>query len=132
MTPRTPPLRQSVLATPDSIRRLRSATVEHLRTAGLDAAVVELAQLAVSEAVTNAVLHAYEDAPGPGPIHLAVDVRDATVVVTVADEGGGMAPRMDSPGAGLGLPIIANIATTVEMAHGDRGTRVRMTFAASP
>ncbi len=54
---------------------------------------------------------------------------------------GWAAVRRPEPGVGLphecpaperGLPIIAGIGTTVGTAHGDRGTRVRMTFAASP
>ena len=40
-----------------------------------------------------------------------------------------MVPRADSPGAGLGLPIIAQLAAAVEISHGaGDGTRLKMTF----
>jgi serine/threonine-protein kinase RsbW/stage II sporulation protein AB (anti-sigma F factor) len=83
----------------------------------------------VSEAASNVVLHAYPPGEGPGPVHVVVDVSDGTVHVTVADEGHAMTPRFDSPGAGLGLPIVANVATRLELGPaGEAGTELRMSF----
>ena len=51
-------------------------------------------------------------------------------MVVVADEGRGMLPRTDSPGLGLGLPLIAQMTQSLEV-H-DRqggGTEIRMSFA---
>jgi serine/threonine-protein kinase RsbW/stage II sporulation protein AB (anti-sigma F factor) len=83
----------------------------------------------VSEALTNVVLHAYPP-DRAGPVGVSAKLTDDTVEVTVSDEGGGMAPRTNSPGAGLGLPIIAQLASSIEISHGaGDGTRLRMTFA---
>ena len=48
----------------------------------------------------------------------------------IADDGRGMPPRSDSPGLGLGLPLISDLATSLEIADGDgSGTVLHMTFA---
>ena len=52
----------------------------------------------VSEAVTNAVLHAYRDRERPGQVHVSADLHEEGVEVAVADDGLGMRPRPDSPG----------------------------------
>ena len=47
----------------------------------------------------------------------------------VRDHGSGMAPRVDSPGLGVGLPVMAAIAEALEIDTPDgSGTLVRMTF----
>jgi anti-sigma regulatory factor (Ser/Thr protein kinase) len=87
--------------------------------------------LAVSEAVANVVVHAYRgrDADAePGHVHVTVTIEGDELVVAVADEGVGMTPRMDSPGAGLGLPIIAVLADRVEIQQLSGGTRLVLGF----
>jgi anti-sigma regulatory factor (Ser/Thr protein kinase) len=84
-------------------------------------------KLAVTEACTNVVVHAYPD--GEGPLGIAAWVRDDRLTVVVHDEGRGMLPRPDSPGLGLGLPLIATLADSLELGSGpDERTEVRMTF----
>jgi serine/threonine-protein kinase RsbW/stage II sporulation protein AB (anti-sigma F factor) len=52
------------------------------------------------------------------------------VSIVVEDYGSGLTPRPDSPGLGLGLPIIAQVADDFEVSDlGHTGTRVRMGFA---
>ena len=88
-------------------------------------------KVAVSEAVTNAVVHGY---PGrePGTVTVLVTIDDAAALltVTVTDDGGGVRPRPDSPGLGLGLPLMTTLAKTAKFTAGPGGigTRVRMTF----
>jgi serine/threonine-protein kinase RsbW/stage II sporulation protein AB (anti-sigma F factor) len=126
------PFRQSAAATADAVPRLRGEIERYLLEAGVDDELVTSVILSLSEALSNVVLHAY---PGdaPGPVHVDATLGAASLEVVVADEGRGMAPRLDSPGAGLGLPIIAKLATTVEIAHeGERGTRLTMSFALGP
>jgi serine/threonine-protein kinase RsbW len=87
--------------------------------------------LAVTEAVTNVIVHAYRDrAPDsdPGHVHVTVTVEPDELLVAVRDEGGGIAPRLDSPGAGLGLPIIATLADRFEVQHLAAGTRLLLGF----
>jgi serine/threonine-protein kinase RsbW len=84
-------------------------------------------KLAVTEACTNVVVHAYPD--GDGPMEVAAGVRDGRLTIAVRDEGRGMLPRPDSPGLGLGLPLIATLAETLELGRSeDKRTEVRMTF----
>lgn len=88
--------------------------------------------LAVSEAVANVVVHAYRNQdPGsePGEVHVTVTVDGEELLVSVADEGMGMRPRPDSPGAGLGLPIMATLADRFEAKQQRRGTRLLLGFA---
>jgi serine/threonine-protein kinase RsbW len=84
-------------------------------------------KLAVTEACTNVVVHAYPDGEGPLAVRARVDERMLTVVV--ADDGRGISPRPDSPGLGLGLPLIATLAESLELGTGPTDqTEVRMTF----
>jgi serine/threonine-protein kinase RsbW len=84
-------------------------------------------KLAVTEACTNVVVHAYPD--GDGPLAVTAGLRDGAITVTVSDEGRGILPRPDSPGLGLGLPLIATLASSLELGTNDRQeTEVRMTF----
>jgi serine/threonine-protein kinase RsbW len=84
-------------------------------------------KLAVTEACTNVVVHAYPD--GEGPLGISAWERDGRLTVVVHDEGRGMLPRPDSPGLGLGLPLIATLAETLELGTGPgERTEVRMTF----
>jgi anti-sigma regulatory factor (Ser/Thr protein kinase) len=84
-------------------------------------------KLAVTEACTNVVVHAYPD--GEGPLGVSAWMRDERLTVVVHDEGRGMLPRPDSPGLGLGLPLIATLAESLELGTGSEDrTEVRMTF----
>jgi serine/threonine-protein kinase RsbW len=85
-------------------------------------------KLAVTEACTNVVVHAYDDGDGPMQVEASLE-SDEELVVIVRDEGRGIAPRTDSPGLGLGLPLIASLAESLELGRdGDQRTEVRMTF----
>ena len=84
-------------------------------------------KLAVTEACTNVVVHAYPN--GEGPMGLRASVDDGVLRVVVVDEGRGILPRADSPGLGLGLPLIATLTESLELGTGSRDeTEVRMTF----
>jgi serine/threonine-protein kinase RsbW len=99
---------------------------------GLDVAdeVIADIALAVTEACTNAVVHAYPNGDGEGSIQVVASHVGDSLVVTVRDHGGGMSPRVDTPGLGVGLPVIAAIAESVEIGSpDDGGTEVRMKFA---
>jgi anti-sigma regulatory factor (Ser/Thr protein kinase) len=90
-------------------------------------------KLAVTEACTNVVVHAYPD--GEGPMGLQASVGDRWLTIVVTDRGRGIVPRPDSPGLGLGLPLIATLAESLELGTGkDEMTEVRMSFdlAADP
>ena len=93
----------------------------------IDDQVLADVKLAVTEACTNVVVHAYPG--GEGPMEVAAVILDGRLAIAVRDEGRGMLPRPDSPGLGLGLPLIATLSETLELGRGeDDRTEVRMTF----
>jgi serine/threonine-protein kinase RsbW/stage II sporulation protein AB (anti-sigma F factor) len=89
---------------------------------------LEAIGLAVTEAATNAVLHAYVGSE-PGDVRAVACAEAERLVVVVRDWGTGMAPRLDTPGLGLGLPTIAALAASFDVEAADgRGTLMRMQF----
>jgi anti-sigma regulatory factor (Ser/Thr protein kinase) len=85
-------------------------------------------KLAVTEACTNVVVHAYPDRDD-GPLGVRATLTEGTLTVVVSDQGRGILPRADSPGLGLGLPLIATLAESLELGTGsNEETEVRMTF----
>ncbi|MDX6676837.1 MAG: serine/threonine-protein kinase RsbW [Solirubrobacteraceae bacterium] len=104
----------------DGIARSRGADDETLTRIGL----------AVTEAATNVVLHAYRGPQENERIHVRARVADQCLAVTVRDNGIGMGPRPDSPGLGLGLALMAHEAERCEIrAALGGGTEVLLRFA---
>jgi len=96
---------------------------------GLDDQTLSDIRLAVTEACTNVVVHAYPDGH-EGPMEVLATLLGEELTVVVRDEGRGIGPRPDSPGLGLGLPLIASLAESVQLGRdGDDRTEVRMTFS---
>jgi serine/threonine-protein kinase RsbW/stage II sporulation protein AB (anti-sigma F factor) len=116
-------------ATPEHVRDARACVAELARRAGAPGSTLEGVRLAVSEAVSNAVVHGYRDC-APGAVTVTAEAFGPRLKVIIADEGCGPAPRTDSPGAGLGLPLIAEVTESMEVSKGQggQGTVVRMTF----
>lgn len=86
-------------------------------------------RLAITEACTNVVVHAYPERDD-GPLEVQAEMEDERLLIVVRDEGKGISPRPDSPGLGLGLPLIASLADTVQLGHDEHGrTEVRMAFS---
>jgi serine/threonine-protein kinase RsbW len=105
----------SIPALADEVGSVRHAAVEFARAEGVPDPPLEDLRLAISEAVTNAVVHAFRTQDLPGTVTITVDVTpDQLVEAVVRDDGMGMSSRRDSPGLGLGLGLIASVADTVE------------------
>ena len=87
--------------------------------------------LAVSEALTNAVLHAFVQRPA-GTMSLLAEAAVDALLVRITDDGSGMGQRVDSPGMGLGLNLIARLTSSLEFLPGPRatGTELQMRFDA--
>jgi serine/threonine-protein kinase RsbW len=88
-----------------SVGDARRRVVAFATELGADRELQARIALAVSEAATNVVVHAYPDA-GRRPLHVAADFEDGDLEVVVADQGEGLRTRR-SPGLGAGLGIIA-------------------------
>ena len=119
-------------AVADSVPAARHAVLRHLsRSATPDPPLSDVG-LAVSEAVTNAVNHAYVGRE-PGDVHVEVQFTPHELEVIVEDEGRGMMPRPDSPGLGVGLPVIATVANRFDTrSEPGRGCRICMWFLRDP
>ena len=105
-------------------RHVIGAVADALR---LSPAVADDMRLAVTEACSNVVRHAYDD--GEGTIHVAARPDGDALEVVVADAGRGVGPTPDTAGPGLGLPLIAALADSlvVERVAG-AGSRLVMSF----
>lgn len=107
------------------VRHVVTCMVESLR---LPARLREDIRLAVTEACTNVVRHAYAGHHGRLEVRITRDPPGALTIV-VADNGSGLKPRLHSEGMGLGLPLMAALAHALEIEERrDAGSCVRMRF----
>ncbi len=120
-------------AEPSAVGQLRRHAAEFASTAGASDDVRQAIALAVSETVTNAVVHAY-DAEGRGPVRVRCHVEGERFIVEVADEGVGIGSRDGSPGIGHGLAMVGALVQRLDVGPGSdgRGTEVRMAFGPVP
>jgi anti-sigma regulatory factor (Ser/Thr protein kinase) len=121
-------------ATAESVPQLRQTVVDFAYEHGVPEACLEDIRLAVSEAVSNAVVHAFRGrADGTVIASVIIDAPE-WVEVLVTDDGSGMAPRDDSPGLGLGLPLIRHLTDQFEHRRppGGDGTELWMRFRLPP
>jgi diguanylate cyclase (GGDEF)-like protein len=116
-------------ATPHSIAPLRQVVIEFAGRSGASDRQREDIAVAVSEALSNVVVHAYAGWEEPGVVTVDAWMSNQSLEVVVCDEGIGMLPRTDSPGLGLGLALIVRMTQRVALEETTPGVRVRMTFA---
>ena len=128
----TPSQSWSFPAVAHEVAVLRLALTRYVTGQSVFEPIIADMKLAVSEAVTNSVVHGFPSGePGTITVLATVDAVAALLTVVVTDDGGGVRPRADSPGLGLGLPLITTLAKTANISAGPdgQGTRVSMTFA---
>ncbi len=119
----------TVPAASAEVAGVRRAVGELARSAGLDEDRLADVALAVGEACANAVVHAYADRER-GHLRVRADITPDGLEVVVSDDGRGMTPRPDSPGLGLGLPLMASLTSAIEFrARPGGGTEIWMVFA---
>ena len=122
-------LQKTYPATPQAVTAARKAIVAFARGVGVPPARLHDVSLATSEALTNAVQHAYIESSDPGAITVTAMPAGSELWILIADAGRGLRPRPDSPGLGLGLGLMTQIADRLEISHEpDGGTEIRMTF----
>lgn len=120
-------VRESYPAVPESVARARAGIARYARGAGFRGQRLDAVCLAVSEAVTNVVRHAY--AGTKGAFDLTAGIVTGELWVLVSDRGRGMQAASPNPGLGLGLALMADAAdhfVVAERAVG--GTEVRLGF----
>jgi serine/threonine-protein kinase RsbW len=116
----------------DEVPVLREAVTAVAREAGFGDGRVQDVRLAVSEALANAVLHAFVGRERPGSIAVSATVEDGLLSVRICDDGNGLSVgNPASTGLGLGLELMRRCATHVRVADCALrgGTCVTMTFA---
>lgn len=114
----------------DAVGDLRVALRRLLRGHPIDRTKAEDAELALTEAAENVVLHAYPvDAVGSIEVH--ADIEDHSLEIVVLDSGDGL-PR-PSDGLGIGLSVLAQLCDDFELrAREPHGLEVWMRFAFRP
>ena len=118
-------------ARPEGVGVVRQALAGMADALAFDASVLSDMKMAVTEACTNVVVHAYDEDEGI----LEVEMRAAEdgLEIVVRDHGSGIQPRPtrhSPPALGLGLPLIAALSDAFELrGSAGSGTEVRMTFA---
>ena len=116
-------------AVPPSLATVRATTRGWARDAGLAGEHVDAAVLAVHEAVVNAIVHGYDGGSAGASVRVEAETAGGCLSLTVSDRGAGFRPRRTSPGYGLGLALIAQLADDLEVRDGARsGVVVRIGF----
>jgi serine/threonine-protein kinase RsbW len=118
---------ESYPALPDAVPRARTQIGDFASAGGVAGEVLHAVRLAVSEAVTNAVRHAYR---GPtGLVYVTAARVRGEFVVLVSDDGCGYQTPPENPGLGWGLAVIADATDGfVITERGSGGTEIRMRF----
>ncbi len=120
---------QAVAERVPSARSAITRLCEHLE---IEEELAGQIRLAVTEACTNCVLHAYGDAIDMNSTFaLEARVDDHDLLVIVCDAGSGItAARSATAGLGLGLRLMRQAASSIDVtSRPGGGTRVAMRFA---
>ncbi len=121
----------SMPARAEGVGVVRQALAGMADALDFDAAVLADMKMAVTEACTNVVVHAYDEPDGILQVEMLAAAEGLTIVVR--DHGAGIHPRPNAqqpPALGLGLPLIAALSDSFELkGSAGEGTEVRMTFA---
>ena len=125
-----PELEVTFPGTPPGVGELRRVVADVARRAGRPDEAVDAVRLSASEAASNAVVHAYRE--HEGDLRLRARVGDGELQLVITDEGPGVAPRTDSPGLGLGLPLMAHMSERFEIVSGPDGTEIHLAFRCEP
>ena len=121
----TPDLELKLPARAENVAVVRHAFGGFAEVLSVDEQTLADIKLAVTEACTNVVIHAYDDEIGSLEVDASFD--DERLTVVIRDSGRGIVPRPASPG--LGLPLIETLAESLELGTDDLDhTEVRMTF----
>ena len=132
-------IRLTIPAKPEYISLARLALTGLSRLRELDPETLADLKLAITEATSNSVRHAYTD--GSGTVEVLYDLRPDRLVIEVSDDGEGF-DYDRTPGTpaavdledeltegGLGIAIIQTIADEFELGRGPGGRGSRLRFS---
>jgi stage II sporulation protein AB (anti-sigma F factor) len=105
----------------------------------LDPTMDELTEIktVVSEAVTNAIIHGYDNDP-TATVYISVELEDGAVHITIKDKGMGIedveearqplyTTKPELERSGMGFTIMENFMDNVDIYSTNEGTSIRMT-----
>jgi serine/threonine-protein kinase RsbW len=124
----------TIPARAEYIALCRLALTGLARTRALQEEVVADLKLALTEACSNSVRHAYEEGRD-GVVQVSYRLRDDRIEVEVADDGAGFDPavleraQQELDEGGLGIAIIRAVTDELEIGSSPegRGSRLRFT-----
>jgi anti-sigma regulatory factor (Ser/Thr protein kinase) len=117
-------------ALPDSVPAARHAVLKVAAAAGASERQLEAIAVATSEAVTNAVVHAYP--ASAGRIEVDAWLAGGELWLIVADDGCGLRAGSQGSRLGVGLALISRMADGLSILdRSNGGTEIRMHFALS-
>ncbi|HEY7605134.1 MAG TPA: ATP-binding protein [Gaiellaceae bacterium] len=124
-------------ARPENLALTRLALAGVAANSGAPREVVSDLKLAVTEACTNVIKHAYGDDPSAGEIVVRYTVERGQLSIEVEDSGAGF--ELDAPpasadrnGGGNGLMIIRVLTDELSVTSAGTGTRVAFVKRFSP
>ena len=121
-----PELRITLPAHKDSLGLLRHVVRGFRDAYGVAPTTMDDIVLAVSEAATNVVVHAY--GRRPGTMTVVARSEDGLLHILVRDHGCGIAAPADTPKLGHGLALMDHVAESLELVGTPAGTDVMMSF----
>jgi len=127
-------VRLTIPAKPEYITLSRLALAGLARVRAFSEETLADLKLALTEACSNSVRHAYGD--GDGHVDISFELLDDRLIVEVADDGTGFELQVGSGDGvddeltegGLGIAIIRSIADEVEITGGPDGRGSRLRF----
>ena len=127
-------VRLTIPARAEYITLCRLALTGIARVRDLSDEVLADLKLALTEAASNSVRHAYSGDDHAGVVEISYELHPDRLVIEVTDEGAGFdlaepdAPPEELSEGGLGLAIIRAIADEVEIGKQPDGKRSRLRF----
>jgi len=130
----------TINARPENLAIARLALAGIAATAGASREVIADLKLAVTEACTNAIQHAYRGCGAKDDIVIRYTVGEGTLSIEVEDQGSGFEPGAAARGAassngqglGMGLMIIRMITDELSVTSASSGSRVLFRKRFSP
>jgi serine/threonine-protein kinase RsbW len=125
-------VRLTIPAKPEYITLCRLALTGISRFRRLSEETLSDLKLAITEACSNSVRHAYAD--GHGSVDIRYELHADRLVIEVADDGEGFDPHNGMTGeediaeGGLGIAIIRAVADELEIGPGSGGRGSRLRF----
>ena len=119
-------LKLSLPARSENLKTVRHAVSEFAASLGVAEETLVDLRLAVNEACSNVVRHAYVG--GEGEMEVEARPIGGCLLVTVQDQGHGFSGTSSDPGAGLGLQVATAVSGSFAIQQNAPGTEVRLVF----